>query len=114
MNQKTIRTNDIVSVFITFVDSNDGKKRPALVLKVEKESLTILRLTTKYKNKSNKIKAQYYPIKDWQEAGLVRKSYIDVGSVIQIDKTTQKKVYKIGSLTTRDIKCLSQFITNYL
>jgi len=39
MTQKTIKTNDIISVYITFVDSNKGKTRPALVLETDEASL---------------------------------------------------------------------------
>ena len=113
MTHKIIKSNDVVSIFVTFVDSNKGKTRPALVVKTDETTLTILRITSKYENKSNTIKKQYYPIKEWQQAGLYKPSYIDVGSTIKINKDLQKKLYKIGTLTITDIKGLNQFANNY-
>lgn len=114
MTQKIISANDVISIYITFEDSNLGKKRSVLVLEADQNTFSILRLTSQYENKSPRIKQQYYPIKDWRQIGLRKPSYVDIGSVIQIDRKTQKRFYKIGSLTTNDIEGLNHFITDYL
>ncbi len=51
---------------VPFDDKDDSKIRPALVVKVSNERVNIFKVTTKFKNKSKKIRRLYYPIKKWK------------------------------------------------
>jgi len=107
---KTIEPNDIVGIHVAYADGTGGKRRPVLIVDTRKESLRFLRLTSQYENKSSKIRKQYYPIKHWKEAGLKKPSWIDVGSVLTVNRTHLDSITKIGALDTDDIDGLAQFI----
>jgi len=54
-----------------------GKMRPVMAFVVDEGTVDIYQITTKYKNKSKEIKALYFKIIDWAQAGLDRESYVD-------------------------------------
>ncbi|GEK88605.1 hypothetical protein SAMN04488100_11428 [Alkalibacterium putridalgicola] len=110
MMNKTISPNDVVGLYVSYLDGTGGKRRPVLILKTYKEELSFFRLTSQYESKSSKIRKQYYPIKHWKEAGLKKPSWIDVGSVLKVNRTHLDSVTKIGALDTDDIDGLAQFI----
>lgn len=105
--------NDLITIYISFDNNPGGKRRPVLVLKDEMNKILSYRITSKYKNKSEKIKRQYYKIADWQEAGCNKPSYIDIGSLANINKEYLGKIKRIGRLSIRDIQGLNQFIKQY-
>lgn len=109
MKHKTIKSNDIVSIYVGFVEGKGGKVRPVLAIEHKNNLLTFYRLTTQYKNKSSYIKEQYYQIKDWQQSGLKKPSYVDVGKTITIDSSSLKDYKRIGQLSLRDANNLSEF-----
>ncbi|WP_199713301.1 hypothetical protein [Lactobacillus sp. ESL0228] len=51
------------------------KVRPALVIEVGREQVMVFKVTRQYQNNSPQL---YYPIKDWQQAGLKKQSYVDI------------------------------------
>ncbi|RND65061.1 hypothetical protein FAM18123_00268 [Lacticaseibacillus paracasei] len=81
-----MRTNDLVSLYVSFVETNGGKSRPVLIRKVSEQTIEAFKITSKYQNKSAYIKQQYYPIKDWQAAGLKKPSWVDLGNICRFPK----------------------------
>lgn len=112
-NLKITEPNDILILFASFNDSKGEKKRPILVLKINSDSFYFFSLTTKYQNKSNKIKKQYYKIKKWKESGLLKPTYIDIGRIREISFQPELDFYKIGQLDSDDINGLAEFALNY-
>jgi len=107
-----ISKNDVLITFIQFVNGTDGKKRPVLVVVEDEQAVGVYAITTKYSDKSKFIKKQYYPIKDWRQAGLKVKSYVDIGSKYTFKKR-ELSYYKIGHLSIRDIRDLEEFIVQF-
>ena len=67
----------------------------------------VVRLSSQYDNKSTFIQSKYVEIKDWQQAGLTKRSWIDTVQTyhLPIDRT---KLTYIGQLSTNDLERLIQ------
>jgi hypothetical protein len=46
-----MRTNDLISLYVSFVETNGGKPRPVLIRKVSEQTVEAFRITNKYQNK---------------------------------------------------------------
>lgn len=106
---------DIYRIFVAFVDTQQGKERYTVEVGQIKLGLIVLdSITSKYENKSDFIKRQYYPIKDWQQAGLQKPSYIDIKSshTYEISEVIKHGRFT-GQLTLRDVQDLAKFIKTY-
>ena len=57
-----MRTNDLVSLYVSFVETNGGKSRPVLIRRVSEQTVEAFKITSQYEKKSAYIKQQYYPI----------------------------------------------------
>ncbi len=112
MKNKTIKSHNVVGIYVSYLDSAGGKRRPVLIIKNQKGDISFFRMTSQYHNKSLNIKKNYYPIKYWKEAGLKKQSWIDTGKILMVDLASLDSVTKIGTLKTEDIKGLTQFIIN--
>lgn len=76
--------------------------------------LTFNMLTSKYENKSERVKLQYYPIQDWRQAGLKKPTYVDILALVQYDIAQLKKYGQhVGKLTLKDIHGLVHFRKSY-
>lgn len=106
---------DIYKIFVAFGNTKEGKERYTVEVGQVKLGLVVLdSITSKYTNKSEFIKKQYYPIKDWRQAGLKMPSYIDIKSGQSYELTEVMKYGKFtGQLTLRDIQDLAEFIQTY-
>ena len=107
---------DIYRIFVRFgSDTFEGKER--YTVEIGKINLIVVLLdsiTSQYKHKSDYIKLQYYPIRDWRQAGLKKPSYIDIRSTMSFDFHEILKSGKhIGKLSTTDVEELTKFIQNY-
>lgn len=107
---------DIFRIFVKFdSDPLEGKER--YTVEIGKINLTVVLLdsiTSQYKDKSDYIKLQYYPIRDWVQAGFKKPSYIDIRSTMSFDfREILKSGKHIGKLSTTDIDQLTKFIKNY-
>jgi hypothetical protein len=51
-----MRTNDLISLYISFVETKGGKSRPVLIRKVSELTIQAFKITSKYQNKSAYIK----------------------------------------------------------
>ena len=53
----------------------------------------------------------YFPIAEWEKAGLKKQSWIDVGSLKAIPKSRENISFKkVGMLSASDTKKLNRFI----
>lgn len=101
---------DVCIANVPFDGSDKLKVRPALVVKIKDNYVSVFKITSQYENKSEKIKRAYYPIKNWEIAGLNRISYVDTLQTYDIDKATILKNRPIGKLTKTDVLGLYQFL----
>lgn len=79
-----ISKNDIVSINMALVESEDSKTRPILILET-----------------------------DGNAVGLTKPSYIDTGKIYNIDNLVSFNIKQIGILPVDDINKLAQFIREY-
>ena len=57
-----MRTNDIVDIYIAYIDKPGGKNRPVLIIKLLNSKAWLLKITSKYKEKSENIDSIAYCI----------------------------------------------------
>ena len=99
-------------IFITYMAwGGGGKERPVLAFILGDNTVDIYQITTKYEDKSEAIKAQYFKINDWIQAGLNSQSYIDTGTLITLVLETFKDKTPIGELSEADKKRFLEFLT---
>ena len=63
-----MRTNQIYTAYVSW--GSDGKRRPVLIVEDKNKNVFCYRITSKYKNKSERIKKNYFPLMDWKIEGL--------------------------------------------
>lgn len=106
---------DIYRLFVKFQGNPGGKERFAVEIdNVEFEVVILDTITSQFAGKSEYIQLQYYPIKNWREAGLKQPSYIDIKSPQEYSflEMIQNSKYT-GSLTIEDIRGLEEFVASY-
>jgi hypothetical protein len=70
-------------VRVDFKDVNEGKKRPVLVVVVERDAQSIMFYPI-YSRRNRTYRAKAVPINDWQTAGLDHLSFVDTADLISI------------------------------
>ncbi|BDR56843.1 hypothetical protein [Xylocopilactobacillus apis] len=108
-----MKTNDIISLYVGFIEGAGGKNRPVLVRKFTDSYIEVFKITSKYTNKSEFIKRQYYKIINWKQAGLNRESWVDIGTILQIPNSTIS-FKKIGRLSIKDQIEIDKFNDNFI
>ena len=103
-----MRTNDLVSLYVSFVETNGGKSRPVLIRRVSEQTFETFKITSQYEKKSAYIKQQYYPIQYWQSAGLKKPSWVDLGNIYRFPKAGLN-FKEIGHLSKLDQNKISDF-----
>ena len=99
-------------IYIAFVSwGSGGKRRPVLVFEENANDVTILNITTHYLDKTERIRAKYFVINDWRQAGLYKQSYIDTNNTITIPLTAVDTKNMIGKLSEADERRLIEFIS---
>ena len=102
---------NIFDIFITYVSwGNSGKMRPVLILDQQEAVVSVFNITTQYENKSEAVRAKYFKITDWQQAGLDKQSYVDTGTLITLSLSTFENKTPIGTLTDKDKSDLFDFL----
>ena len=91
---------------------SDGKTRPVLVFIVDDNTVRVYQVTTQYENKSEEIKALYFKIVDWAQAGLDKQSYVDIGTLITLPINAFKGKTPTGRLSDADKLRLLEFLSN--
>jgi inosine-uridine nucleoside N-ribohydrolase len=89
-----------------------GKNRPVLAFILGDDVVDIYQITKKYSEKSESIRAQYFKIEDWVQAGLDKLSYIDTGTLIELATAAFKGKKPIGKLTEGDKLRLLEFLSS--
>lgn len=107
-----MNTNNVGFTFVKFGTTSDGKRRPVLITSTDDKNFQFLSITSQYEDKSEAIKKKYYPIEDWKEIGLSKKSWIDIGSLSRAARADIQFEY-VGDLTNRDLNRLAEFIENF-
>ncbi|GHU51275.1 hypothetical protein AGMMS49975_04170 [Clostridia bacterium] len=96
-------------IYIYYVSwGTDGKFRPVLFFSQKGQKVSVFTITTKYETKSDKIKANFFKIIDWIQAGLSRQSYIDAKSLRKIPVSLLQN--PIEKLTERDATRFISFL----
>ncbi|MCL2081347.1 MAG: hypothetical protein FWH16_04535 [Oscillospiraceae bacterium] len=98
-------------IFVAFVSWGiGGKNRPVLVLLFNDNGFMAYPVTTQYENKSEAVRARYFRIDDWSQAGLDKLSYIDTGTLLDLPLSVINNKKPIGRLTDADKKRLLDFL----
>ena len=99
-------------IFITYISwEGNGKTRPVLIIDQQDAVVSVFNITTQYEGKSEAIRAGYFTINDWKEAGLDRQSYVDTNTVRDIPAAVFKDKKEIGRLSAADETRLIEFIS---
>ena len=102
---------DIFDIHIAFVSwGSGGKSRPVLILEENTESATVFSITSQYESKSEEIRAKYFVINEWKQAGLEKLSYIDTNNTITLPLSAIDSESPIGKLTAADETRLLEFM----
>uniref|UniRef100_S0DDR0 Putative toxin-antitoxin system protein n=1 Tax=termite gut metagenome TaxID=433724 RepID=S0DDR0_9ZZZZ len=99
---------DVCIAYVSWEDG--GKRRPVLVIAQGSEYTEAFRITSQYANKSDAIKARYFEISDWKQAGLAKPSYID--TVEPVELPTPLLSAPIGKMSDNDKRRLIEFLNN--
>jgi len=91
--------------YVGFTDITNGKTRPVLYIRQTDTDYVVFRLTSQYENKSAFIKSKYVEIKNWQQAGLKKLSWIDTVQTYQLPIHKTQLTY-IGQLSADDLERL--------
>lgn len=99
--------DNIYWAYVSFTNAPGGKKRPVLLIRTTRSSYVVLRITSKYKNKSKFFQSKYIEIKDWKETGLIKPSWIDTYQTYELPIKITKLEF-IGQLTSFDLQELNK------
>ena len=98
-------------IYIAYISwGADGKHRPILFLEETNGIIKAFRITSKYEDKSKNIKAHYFKINDWQQSGLSKQSYIDIGEKVRIPLSMISPKSPIGRLSATDKQRLLELL----
>jgi mRNA interferase MazF len=104
--------NKIVSISVAYVGKEGGESRPVLMVENSESEILFYSITSKYKNKSDKIKELYFQINDWKDSNLKKESWIDTGTLFVLSKDKINFEFKdIGELSRNDMNRLEVFLT---
>jgi hypothetical protein len=103
-------TNRVAVALVQFSERNGGKKRPIFLVDgfASDDEAHAFKITSKYENKSKKIRSKYFKIQDWQAAGLRKPSWIDVN--VELDVNDLPKYQVIGKLSREDLTRFIEFL----
>lgn len=105
-----MRPMELYIANVPFDEGTGQKRRPALVVKVYQHRVKVFKITSQYYNKSATIQSLYYPIRQWEEAGLKKKSYVDTHRTYNLPDKQIFRERPIGRLTPLDVANLYEFI----
>lgn len=90
-----------------FEDSDEDKRRPAIV--IDDNTIAVLAMMVTSKAKSNPFCVK---IDDWKDAGLKLESWARIDRIINMDEWRMNR--KIGNLSERDLKKFMQLIGEFM
>ena len=86
------------------------KTRPVLIIDQQDAVVYAFNITTRYKGKSDAIRAGYFKNNDWKATNLDRQSYIETNTLRNIPAAVFDGKKEIGRLSAADEKQLIEFI----
>ena len=92
-------------IHIAYIQVEDGKYRPVVILFEEETTVTVFKITSQYEGKSDAIRSKYLAVTDWKESGLIKPSYIDMVKAYEIPLTSVRRT-SIGTLSIKDKEAL--------
>lgn len=104
-----MKKNEIVTIYLGFVDASGGKRRPALIRDFDGAVIDVFVITSQYSKKSPRIKRQYFELIEWKELGLNKPSWIDIGTIHRLP-TAKIQVKEIAPLPLATLQRLNDFI----
>lgn len=109
MNGKSLKEYDIMILNVQFGDGIGAKNRPAIILKLNGETISFYSITSQYENKSQYIQSKYFEIIDYVEAGLRKRSWIDTMTVKRLNEN-EVHFHVIGRLSMEDTYRFMRFL----
>jgi hypothetical protein len=105
---------DIYFGYIEFSDNTGGKKRPIIIFDENNDNYITFEVLAVYSYKKRFDDLEtfdfLYEIQDIKEAGLLKRSYIDVSTAYEFDKDELILCQKLGKLSEYDkIGLISKF-----
>lgn len=110
---KKITNRDVAMCYVKFIQNNKGKKRPIFVIDSNEDDLTFFNITSKYSEKSDKIREKYVPLFDWKDEGLSKPSYVDLNTAIKLKNNGKLGFKFIGELTEKDINNVNNSLKEF-
>lgn len=104
-------TKNIATAYVRFIQVPGGKRRPVYILQEDEDRIYFFDITTKFKDKSEKIKKHYFEILEYDLTGLKKHSWIDTYKRYSISKKSTEIRY-IGNLSSNDTHRLAEFLHN--
>ena len=102
---------DIFDIFIAYVSWGEGGKMgPVLILEQQEDTVHVFNITTQYETKSESVRSKYFKIREWQQAGLEKQSYVDTNVVRELPAIALAGKPKAGKLTENDVRDLIKFL----
>ena len=96
-------------IYIDFVSwTGGGKSRPVLILNEGIDRIEVLGITSRFDDKSDCIRSQFFRINDWRQAGLHQESYINTGQTVTLPRSAMERM--VGALSESDTKRLMKFL----
>ena len=97
----------------TFEDGTGSKKRPVIIVSVDEDSVVLDIVGVYSYRKWFQEDVRFYELLDWPEAGLLKKSYVKLSSLYEINNELIEDEEFIGSLSDRDKLGLIEAIEEY-
>nr|WP_276580320.1 type II toxin-antitoxin system PemK/MazF family toxin [Lacticaseibacillus parakribbianus] len=98
---------------VPFDDAGTTKYRPALIIVPGRDTSRIFKVTSRFNSKSATIQAVYFPLQDWQAAGLKRPSWVDCHRLYNIATAQLVRRRLIGQLSDADTARLFRFVKDH-
>jgi len=98
-------------IFIVYISWGiGGKSRPVLAFLLNDDKISVYPITSQYDDKSTAIRARYFKINEWSQAGLDKQSYVDTGILINLPVAVVDAKKTIGELSAKDKHRLLEFL----
>lgn len=95
-----------------YYKTKGGARKYILILSVTPKGVKAFRITSRFAKKSKYIQQQYYEIKNYRKAGMIKQSWIDIRSLRRFS-LNKIELKKRGELSIEDQIGLINFIKNY-
>lgn len=111
MKDNPFKPFDVTAGF-WYYRTSGGARKYILISKVTPKGVIAYRITSHYQDKSEYIRQQYYEIKDWKKAGMIKQSWIDIKGARRFS-LKNISLEKRGELSLDDQVGLIRFIKDY-